>query len=920
MQSVLSGYWDRPMPPSPALFDNLFTQHARLLELKTALPDAALLVETFSGYEAISEGFRFRIDCLSPHAHFDPRTLLGEEITLRLLLADGSKRSWHGYVTGALHLGADGGLARYRLIMEPWLAFLDRRRNNILFQDKTVLDILGQVFADYPEANWSSQVTQPLRTHSLATQYRETDLAFVSRLLAEEGLSFRFAHDQSAEAGDESSHARHQLIIFDREAELPEAAQPTIRFHRNHATEDSDTLQIWQDSRTVQTNAAALSGWDYKGLAATGATAASRFDNGQLPALEVHDASLPYRFEDSNAAQLRTDLRLAAHESRMQRFSGTSTARQLAEGTVFTISQHEDYTGDAARFTVLAVNHLGANNLGGEVAQLLGQDSIEAGTYRNELLAQAAQQPIVPPLLKKPVIEPQTARVVGLPDQALTTERDHRIKIQFPWQRGESPNPGGLTAEVGHAPGNDQSGTWVRVGEWLGGPNWGSHFLPRLDTEVLVDFLDGDIDRPIIAGQAHNGADLPPFSAGHEAQANHPGVLSGWMSHNFEAGSNQWVLDDAPGQLRTRLANSENASQIALGHLIHQSPDSASRGAWRGSGFELRTDGWLAVRAGEGMLISASARQNSQSTQLDITEAISQLKAAEQAAQSLSDTARAQNAAALKANESQTKLIQNIDPQQDGKYQGDISGQSTHKAQPGSRELGEPVERFAQPLILIETPTDIGHASPASFLAHAGGHLHTTVQQDLHLASAHTVAAITGQDASWYNHQSGIRSIAQAGSHTLQAHTAPLEILADESITVTSSNDEIHILAKQKIVFQAGQSSITLQGQNITFACPGKFSVKGAGHAFTGPGSAPAVLGALPVGTIQASPLPAVGDYSHRFIATWEGTDIPATNTRYQIRNASGQIVMEGKTNDKGETGTLASLVPDGLSIQLFGS
>ena len=875
------------MPPLPAQFDNLFTQHARLLELKTALPDAALLVETFSGCEAVSEGFCFRIDCLSPHAHFDPRTLIGEEITLRLLLADGGKRSWHGYVTQALHLGADGGLARYRVVMEPWLAFLNQRRNNLIFQDKTVLDILGQIFADYREASWHSQVTQALRTHSIATQYAESDLAFVRRLLAEEGLSYRFEHDQSAAAGDnDAPHARHKLIVFDREAELPESAQPTIRFHRNAATEETDTLQTWQDNRRVQANAAALAGWDYKRLAATGATASSTFDNGQLPTLEVHDASLPYRFEDSNAAQLRTDLRLAAHESRMQRFQGTSTVRQLAEGTVFTLSQHEDHTSDAARFTVLAVNHLGANNLGGEVAQLLDSSHIEAGTYRNDLLAQTAQQPIVPPPLKKPVVEPQTARVVGLPDQALTTERDHRIKIQFPWQRGASPNPGGLAAEAnsGNAPGNDQSGTWVRVGEWLGGPNWGSHFLPRLDTEVLVDFLDGDIDRPIIAGQAHNGSDLPPFSAGHEADANHPGVLSGWMSDNFEAGANQWVLDDAPGQLRTRLANSENASQLGLGHLIHQSPDSASRGAWRGSGFELASDGWLAVRAGEGILLSTTARQNSQSTQLDTAEAVSQLKAAEQTAKSLSEAAKAQNAAPLNANDTQTKLIQSIDTQQDGKYQGDIGGQAARKAQAGSRELGEPVERFAQPLILIEAPTDIGHASPASFLAHAGNHLHATVQQDLHLASAHTVAAVTGQDASWYNHQGGIKSIAQAGSHTVQAHTAPLEILADQSMTVTSSNDEIHILAKQKIVFQAGQSSVTLEGQNITFACPGKFSVKGGGQAFMGPGREPAQLSVLPQGL--ADEQPHWIEVSHR-----DPEDMPMAGQKYKIFFEGGQVI-----------------------------
>ena len=206
------------------LLDTLFTQHARLLELKTALPDAALIVERFNGHEAISESFRFEIDCVSTNAYFDLKPLIGEEITLRLLQADGSKRSWHGYVTQAMQLGADGGLARYRLIMEPFLAFLAQRRDCYLFQDKTVNDIICQILTDYPEAHWSNQVTQPLRTHSVATQYRETDFEFIRRLLSEEGLSFRFEHDQSASAGDEATHARHQLIIFDRETELPAGA------------------------------------------------------------------------------------------------------------------------------------------------------------------------------------------------------------------------------------------------------------------------------------------------------------------------------------------------------------------------------------------------------------------------------------------------------------------------------------------------------------------------------------------------------------------------------------------------------------------------------------------------------------------------------------------------------------------------
>ncbi|UCV09534.1 type VI secretion system Vgr family protein [Dechloromonas denitrificans] len=905
-----------------SLSDIFLSQHARLLEITTALPEASLLVERFSGREAVSETFRFEIDCLSTNAYLDLKALIGEEITLRLLQADGSKRSWHGYVTEALLLGADGGLARYRVIMEPWLAFLGQRRDNYLFQDKTVINILTQIFADYPSANWTSQVTQKLRQYSTATQYRETDLAFIQRLLAEEGLSYRFSHDQSASAGDDASHARHQLVIFDRDSELPVAAQPEIRFHRSAASEATDTLQVWQESRSVQPNAVSLAGWDYKTLVATGAEATSALDNGELPRLEIHDASQAYRFEDSTAAQLRTDLLLAAHEAKYRSFTGEGSVRQLAEGTVFTLTQHASHSGDDARFTVLGIDHHGANNLGAQAAALLGSTDIESGSYRNRCTAQPAAVPVVPLPIAKPQARSQTAHVVGLPDAVLTTERDHRIKIQFPWQRGATPNAGGLTetagaGKTGNAPGNDQSGTWVRVAEWLSGANWGSHFLPRIGSEVLVDFLGADIDRPIIVGQAYNGADLPPFSAGHEAGANHPGVLSGWMSHNFEEGHNQWVLDDSPGQSRTRLATSENAGQLSLGHLIHQAPESASRGAWRGSGFELRSDAWLAVRAGEGILISATARPNGQSTQMDVAETVAQLKAAEETAKALSDAASGQTALPLKANAEQTKFIKTIDPKQDGKFTGSVGGQPAQKAQPGSRELGEPTECFAEPIILNEAPSDIGLASPASTLLYAGGHLHATVQQDLHIASAHTVATTVGAGASWFSHAGGIKSIAAAGSHTIQANTDQMEILADQSVTITSSNDEIHILAKEKIVLQAGQSSVTLEGQNITFACPGTFSVKGSGNAFVGPGNGAAGLESLPTGTTTQQTAPAftealcTGQYE-----LFKTDNRPFENYDYEIRSGrTGKVLASGRSNASGQTSMVTTQQSESISV-----
>ncbi|MDR3566377.1 MAG: DUF2345 domain-containing protein, partial [Negativicutes bacterium] len=482
----------------------------------------------------------------------------------------------------------------------------------------------------------------------------------------------------------------------------------------------------------------------------------------------------------------------------------------------------------------------------------------------------------------------------------LTTERDHRIKVQFHWQRGEAPNAGGLTAEgtgkTGNAPGDDRSGTWVRVAEWLAGPNWGSQFLPRIGTEVLVDFIAGDIDRPVVVGQVYNGVDLPPFSAGVDSGANHPGTISGWMSHNFASGYNQWLADDAQGQARTRLASSAAASQLGLGHLIHQAPDSATRGAWRGSGFELRTDGWLAVRAGEGVLISATARPQASSTQMDVAETVGQLRAAEATTKALSDAASAQSAQPLKANAAQSAFIEAIDPQKQGHFEGEVGGQPARKAQPGSRDLNDPTERFAKPFIVSEAPGDIGLSSPASSLVFAGQQLHVTVQQDAQLSAAHTVSVVVGEGASWFSHSGGIKAIAAAGSNTLQAHTDAMQVLADQSVTVTSSNDEIHILANSQIVLQAGQSSVTLDGGDITFACPGSFSVKGAGNAFVGPASDSANLGGLPTGQIN---LPLQQDYGIQLDVGSFFENDP------QLQGAHYEVWTKGETPTLLESGTL---------------
>ncbi|MFA5983581.1 MAG: type VI secretion system Vgr family protein [Methylococcaceae bacterium] len=838
--------------------NDLFSQHARLITLETAQatgqPDT-LVAESFTGFEAVNELFWFDIDALSVSAQIDLDTFIGEQITLRLLQADGSHRAWHGYCTQATWLGADGGRVRYRLRLEPFLAFLGLRHDAYIFQDKDARQIITELMADYPQANFAWDATQTLAERAICTQYRETDLDFFTRLLASEGLSWRFEHEQKETGGDANSsgHARHKLIIFDSQTALPDMpGGVNLRFHGLRASDSQDAIREFSAARQPQSNAVAVSSWHPGQLVAPAASLGSSLAQGELPVLERYVTNTERRYADADAADRHSRLALKALELDNKNFLGQGAVRQLAAGCSFNLSQHQHYPEGDNQFTVLAVKHSASNNLGTGIVPLLPTNLLERGTYRNQFSCVRQSVALVPPLTAlrqaATALGNQTALVVGLPQAPLTTERDHRIKIQFPWQRGQQPHAGGLSETgssadtTGNAPGDDTSGTWVRVAEALAGPNWGSVFTPRIGSEVLVGFIENDIDRPVIVASLYNGSDTPPFAAGVDSGVNHAGHLSGMHSHNLEDGGyNQWVLDDSPDQLRMRLASATAASQLNLGYLVSQAPSSAQRGAYRGHGFELRSDAWGMVRGGEGLLLTSTARNRQgasvQSTQLDSAESLAQLNAAASLNGRLSQAAQQQQAIVSgQASLAQQQRIQAMDPQQQGKYPAEVNGQPAASASPGGREAdpGRPVARYGVPLVNLDSPASMNWASPAASTVFSGQHLHWSTQADSHWAAGHTFAAATGNASSLFSLQGGIKAIAANGPVSVQAHTGALEILADQAITITSVNNRIDLKANSQITLQAGQTTITLNGGNITFTCPGQFSAKGGQHPFSG--------------------------------------------------------------------------------------
>jgi type VI secretion system secreted protein VgrG len=739
-----------------AQFTAAFKQTNRLLRLHTPLGANVLLAESLKGIETISgaapsaasdiTGYQLQIDALSTNAHLQLKALIGQPVLLEIQ-TDQSRdvlRPLHGHVTAAVAIGSNGGMARYRLTVQPWLAFLGAGRDSAVFQDMSVLTIVQSILTDYQstlqgqgklQALWRLDVQDaaayPIR--SLTTQYQESDLQFINRLLAEEGLFYWFEH-----TGDpaNASLGSHTLVIADHNGAFKPLqrgkAGASIRFSQSKGVIADDTIDLWSPQSSWGTHAVDIASWDYRSLSVRPVSehAGDPSANPEgTPALTIQDTPGAYAYE--NAAQGQRLARNHSQALQVARHSlqAAGTVRALAPGQTFSLTGHASSpTGtDTAtpEHVVLHVIHHARNNLSAQLKatsatlpsspssaldKLIGsnaagntpQDTPQDIFYRNAALVLPVDtayrasrtnghgQLIHP---KPSANGSQTALVIGVAGQHLSTDRDHRVKVQFAWQRGASSQSRlSHPAADGHsgAPADDgtqeTTGTWVRVATPLApiaGANWGSVALPRIGQEVLVTFLGGDIDRPVIIASLYNGqgADNAQTNQVQQGAANatgnapmwfpgdqeangkqgklpghaHNAVLSGIKTQALSAsqtgqgGYNQIVFDDSPGQSRLGLqshakqaGSHAGETELNLGALRQQT-DNQRLGSV-GYGFELKTHFSGAIRSGSGLLISADKRSGnesgSSSHQMDSKEAASQLQTGQDLIKALTETAQ----------------------------------------------------------------------------------------------------------------------------------------------------------------------------------------------------------------------------------------------------------------------------------------
>jgi uncharacterized protein involved in type VI secretion and phage assembly len=913
-----------------------FSSRSRLYELRIGEGDAgpaagSLLVEAFAASDSVQEiGYRDVI-VLSTSERVDADALLGQPARLAISLADGTRSECGGEIGEVAMLGSDGGLARYRLRILPWIWRLGQVRNSRVWQDKSVIDIVDAVFTAYqPQACWRWSGDTPsfmarAMPRSYCCQYRETDLAFVQRLLAEEGLGWRCEQDGDA-AG---------IVLFADSTwqdAVPQDASGAVRFHGAGAVEASDTVQSMVAQRRLHASLTTVLSANYKAKqVVAGSSPTHKRQGSKLPLLETFDVPGQYACANREQAQRHADLQMQRQEARAAIWHGRSTVRTLRAGTRLTVTGLPLSRSREASFTLLRVMSIGVNNmppparhalaeLFGPIPELLEEilthdipDSFDLAIaqarqtgYANCFEAIPSGVPWRPALddndsrqrVRPTAHGAQTAIVIGAdgndqPNGAdeLHCDRLGRVRIRYHWQ------------DSGNA------ACWVRVAQRSAGGGMGCQFLPRIGQEVLVQFLENDIDRPIIVGALYNGqgeggiAPTPggsrvaqsrsdPFAHAHDhalsAQANlaggnspvwhgasgdsagHRNGAAQWGIRSKEfggSGYSQLLFDDTDGQGRVQLRCTHAASELNLGHLIHAADN--YRGSFRGLGAELRTDAYGAVRAGRGLLVSSYKINHSAAQREPAGEnaaGIALLGAATKLAESFSAAAVTHQTVGLAAHLGAAKANASVLDEKAAPLKALLTAVSgmvgTDSFDAAMADAGAKATAGGKGKTPHSTDPIIAIAAKDGFAAVAG--------QSVQLANGESVALVSGQDTQFVSggqmrvHSGqaigvlggavkpgegglGLQLIAAKDAIDMQAQADELKVQARDEVNVISANAHIDWAAAKKISLStAGGANITIEGGNITVQCPGKIKVHAGKKSFTGPAKLDYSLPGLP--------------------------------------------------------------------------
>jgi type VI secretion system secreted protein VgrG len=472
-------------------------QYHRILRLSfpnNDAPAAQFLVNKLDAVEGLSRDFTFTVELLSDDAGIALKNMQGKLLSIELVRQDGSLRYFSGYVFSFRRRHADGAITFYEAKLGPWLKFLSLRHDSYLFHGQTLREQIETICRDYgayPVWDWRVTADDPVMTD--ACQFNESDFNYLSRRWEAAGWYYWYEHDAGG----------HKLVVASDSTQASAIdGGATVRFHGDGGAAEEDAIDHWSPKRQLSPSSVALSSFNFKDSMPSNVDVPTLNQQGNVPDIESYEYAGAYGFKSFKDGDAQTRIRMEEIEAVAKRVETESNNRFLMPGRWFQLVGHFNHgayglssTTGKDDFLILSVHHVATNNYLQEDDQKI--------QYRNWMTCTRRDIPWRPGRgfnsSDTRILAPQTAIVVGPtgPDSIYTDEYG-RVRVQFHWDR------------VGEQ--DERSSAWVRVSSAWAGAQLGAATIPRIGTEVIVQWLDGCPDRPIITGAVFNACNMPPWA------------------------------------------------------------------------------------------------------------------------------------------------------------------------------------------------------------------------------------------------------------------------------------------------------------------------------------------------------------------------------------------------------------------------
>ncbi|GEC96154.1 hypothetical protein ZRA01_22270 [Zoogloea ramigera] len=901
--------------PSPggllhAWLQNLgLAQANRPLRLRIGGADAplahTLMVHRFHASEATcaATSLSLRLLCVTTRADIPPWQFLGQPLQLQVVTDSGRLRAFNALIVRAQPGQFDGSLQTWLIEAVDACTFMGAGRNSRIYLRKNVIEITEQLLGEWRAHSpvlagcfdFDTRQLTPDRypQREMSIQWNESDPAFLMRLWRKHGIAWGVRAEAETSPTDPP---RHTLVLVDDSAQLPANPAGRLRCHTGTAVREHDDITLWSPVGRVVPSLVERAAWSYtqqQPLRADTRSMAHLDEQGDALARALTDVRIepPHWADGTTHHQQLTLLRMQHHEMNATAVSGASTARDLACLTWAAIDEipgelplagPSEAAGNEFLFT--QVSHWGSNNLPKDIADALdsliaasgweltrpniGQHD-EARRYANTFCAIPRHTPLSPafdPALHWPSLPPMSAVVVCPEGEEVYCDEHGRVHVQFQGLRA---------TDHSHAAGAGTSGTPgdsapVRVATPAASARQGFIQLPRRGDEVIVSFMGGDPDKPIITHAVHSPANPPPRF--HDS-GNLPGNrhLSGNRSIEIKGSRATHVLHDStPGQPRFQAHCDFTHSQLNLGYIVHPRQDGKAEP--RGEGLELRTDGAAATRAARGILLSAWKRLGSSGGQLDYAEALALMESGLELFKSMGDYA--------------------------ARHQGrppEADGQAALHTLAKQWENGTNTAPKAEPadtaFIALTAPQGIVHTTPETIAQYAGHNADTVAQHHVQIAAGQHYAVNAGQGIRQFAHGGGIHHIAHQGEFVMQSQHDNTRLESALNINL-NAGQETRITARS-ITLVAEDGSFIKIGDGITLGTNGAIKQHAASFPHAGPQTVAAQKPEFTQEAVQAS-----------FVLRRNASNPhspPLAEQPYKIELSDGSVV-EGITDAEGRT------------------